>query len=161
MRRPHVESTLWCINLVMPLLCDCVDVKFFNVTMVSFYMVTLWCSISQYRSCRHCDASISWCIDLVMYRPCDASTLWWIDLVLVMRQTRLNFINSALGVNVKKLEPFCWFSKMLLFIKRPRFLKLMSSTELVKLSLRGVLSSWFCRLHVCPTIVFCYILNVI
>ena len=39
------------------------------------------------------------------------------------------------GVNSKKLDRFCSFSKVLLFIKRPKFLKFTPCAELVKLSL--------------------------
>ena len=50
-----------------------------------------------------------------------------------MQSTRLNFINSVPGINSKKLDRLGWFSKMSLFIKRPKFLKFTPCAELVKL----------------------------
>ena len=54
---------------------------------------------------------------------------------MVKSNIGLDFTNSAQGVNSKKLDRFCSFAKMLLFIKRPSFLKFTPCAELVKLSL--------------------------
>ena len=64
-----------------------------------------------------------------------------VDLILTRR---LHFTHSAQEVKFKKLDSFSSFLKMLLFIKRPSFLKFTAYAGLVKLTNRGFLSAYFC-----------------
>ena len=59
-----------------------------------------------------------------------------------------NFTSSAQGVNFKKLDNFCSFFKMFLFIKRTSFLMFTRCTELEKLSQRGLTLNWLQSLTV-------------